>query len=155
MESSVHAARCATVSHRVSDGAACPWRLYYIRYYTGPGCQHQPAGQDTHPACQRGGARPDHAHEVRRKLDETHGLGEVPMPSRATFYRLMNYMDRGRRNFVSEASRRVSVNRPERPFTLMMALRPGENVVIDTNKLNVMCRYADGVSALSRWRGLL
>jgi len=54
-------------------------------------------------------------------------------------------MDRGRRNFVSEASRRVSVNRPERPFTPMMALRPGENVVIDTNKLDVMCRYADGV----------
>ena len=43
--------------------------------------------------------------QVRRKLDETHGLGEVPMPSRATFYRLMNSMDRGRRNFVSEASR--------------------------------------------------
>jgi hypothetical protein len=67
------------------------------------------------------------------------------MPSRATFYRLMSYMDRGRRNFVSEASRRVSVNRPGRPFTPMMALRPGENVVIDTNKLDVMCRYADGV----------
>ena len=83
--------------------------------------------------------------QVRRKLDEIHGPGEVPMPSRATFYRLMSYMDRGRRNFVSEASRRVSVNRPERPFTPMMALRPGENVVIDTNKLDVMCRYADGV----------
>ena len=83
--------------------------------------------------------------QVRRRLDETHGPGEVPMPSRATFYRLMSYMDRGRRNFVSEASRRVSVNRPERPFTPMMALRPGENVVIDTNKLDVMCRYADGV----------
>ena len=45
--------------------------------------------------------------KVRRKLDETHGLGEVPMPSRATFCRLMSYMDRGCRNFVSEASRRV------------------------------------------------
>jgi len=29
---------------------------------------------------------------------------EVPMPSRATFYRLMNRMDRGRRNFISEPS---------------------------------------------------
>lgn len=83
--------------------------------------------------------------QLQRKLDEVHGPGEVPMPSRATFYRLMNHMDRGRRNFVSEASRRVSVNRPTRPFTPMTTLRPGEDVPIDTNKLDIMCRYADGV----------
>jgi hypothetical protein len=83
--------------------------------------------------------------EVQRKLDDTHGPGVVPMPSRATFYRLMSHMDRGRRNFASEASRRVSVNRPNRPFTPVIALRPGEDVPIDTNKLDIMCRYADGV----------
>jgi hypothetical protein len=40
------AARCAAVSHRVSRLAACPWRLYYTRYYTEaaistgrPGCR--------------------------------------------------------------------------------------------------------------------
>jgi hypothetical protein len=82
---------------------------------------------------------------LRQELDDVYGPGEVPMPSRATFYRLMNHMDRGRRNFVSESSRRVSVNRPSRPFTPVTALRPGENVVIDTNKLDIMCRYADGV----------
>ena len=83
--------------------------------------------------------------QLQRKLDDVHGPGEVPMPSRATFYRLMSHMDRGRRNFVSEASRRVSVNRPDRPFTPVTALRPGEDVPIDTNKLDIMCRYADGV----------
>jgi hypothetical protein len=83
--------------------------------------------------------------QLQRTLDEVHGPGEVPMPSRATFYRLMGHMDRGRRNFVSEASRRVSVNRPGRPFTPVTALRPGEDVPIDTNKLDIMCRYADGV----------
>jgi Mu transposase, C-terminal len=83
--------------------------------------------------------------ELQRKLDHDYGPGEVPMPSRATFYRLMSYMDRGRRNFVSEASRRTSVNRPKRPFTPVTALRPGEDVPIDTNKLDIMCRYADGV----------
>jgi hypothetical protein len=57
----------------------------------------------------------------------------------------MVHMDRSRRNFVSEASRRTSVNRPERPFTPLTALRPGEDVPIDTNKLDIMCRYADGV----------
>jgi hypothetical protein len=76
--------------------------------------------------------------QLRLELDEAHGPGEVPMPSRATFYRLMNHMDRGRRNFVSEASRRVSVNRPDRPFTPVTALRPGEDVPIDTNKLDIM-----------------
>jgi Mu transposase, C-terminal len=83
--------------------------------------------------------------QLQRKLEDTYGAGEVPMPSRATFYRLMSYMDRGRRNFVSEASRRTSVNRPKRPFTPATAIRPGEDVPIDTNKLDVMCRYADGV----------
>ncbi len=83
--------------------------------------------------------------QLQRTLNEVHGPGEVPMPSRATFYRLMGHMDRGRRNFVSEASRRVSVNRPDRPFTPVTALRPGEDVPIDTNKLDIMCRYADGV----------
>ena len=57
----------------------------------------------------------------------------------------MVHMDRGRRNFVSEASRRTAVNRPDRPFTPVTALRPGEDVPIDTNKLDIMCRYADGV----------
>jgi hypothetical protein len=77
--------------------------------------------------------------QLQRKLDELHGPGEVPVPSRATFYRLMNHMDRGRRNFVSESSRRVSVNRPDRPFTPVTALRPGEDIPIDTNKLDVLC----------------
>ncbi len=83
--------------------------------------------------------------EIQRRLDDEHGQGSVSLPSRRTLYRLVDHMDRGRRNFVSEASRRVSVNRPDRPFTPVTALRPGEDVPIDTNKLDVMCRYADGV----------
>jgi hypothetical protein len=41
--------------------------------------------------------------ELQRRLDDEHGPGVVPVPSRRTLYRLMVYMDRGRRNFVSEA----------------------------------------------------
>ena len=85
--------------------------------------------------------------QLQLKLEEVHGPGEVPMPSRATFYRLMgHYMDRGRRNFAGESSRRVSAE-PAGP-----AVHPGdrasghgEDVPIDTNKLDIMCRYADGV----------
>lgn len=83
--------------------------------------------------------------ELQRRLDDEYGPGVVPVPSKRTLYRLMVQMDRGRRNFASEASRRTSVNRPERPFTPVTALRPGEDVPIDTNKLDIMCRYADGV----------
>jgi len=83
--------------------------------------------------------------QLQRTLDEAYGPGEVPLPSRRTFYRLTAFMDRGRRNFVSEASRRTAVNRPERPFTPSIAVRPGEDVPVDTNKLDIMCRYADGV----------
>lgn len=83
--------------------------------------------------------------EIRRQLDDEHGSGAVPLPSRRTLYRLLDDMDRGRRNFASESSRRVSVNRPRRPFTPAIALRPGEDVPIDTNTLDIMCRYADGV----------
>ena len=83
--------------------------------------------------------------ELQRRLDAEHGAGAVPVPSTRTLYRLFASMDRGRRNFVSEASRRTAVNRPDRPFTPMIAVRPGEEVPIDTNKLDIMCRYADGV----------
>ena len=83
--------------------------------------------------------------ELERRLDDEHGPGVVPLPGRRTLYRLMVHLDRGRRNFHSEASRRTSVNRPDRPFTPVTALRPGENVPIDSNKLDIMCRYADGV----------
>jgi hypothetical protein len=83
--------------------------------------------------------------EIQRRLDDEHGQGEVPLPSRRTLYRLLDDMDRGRRNFASESSRRVSINRPKRPFTPVTALRPGEDVPIDTNTLDIMCRYADGV----------
>jgi hypothetical protein len=83
--------------------------------------------------------------ELQRRLDEEHEPGVVPVPGKRTLYRLMVHMDRGRQNFVSEAFRRTSVNRPDRPFTPVTALRPGEDVPIDTNKLDIMCRYADGV----------
>jgi pyridoxamine 5'-phosphate oxidase len=47
---SVCAAPCAAVSHHVSGRAACPWRLYYTRYYSESRHRHQPAGRDSDPA---------------------------------------------------------------------------------------------------------
>jgi hypothetical protein len=45
--------------------------------------------------------------EIQRRLDDEHGPGVVRLPSRRTLYRLLDDMDRGRRNFASESSRRV------------------------------------------------
>jgi len=44
--------------------------------------------------------------EIQRRLDDEHGQGAVPVPSKRTLYRLIGHMDRGRRDFVSEASLR-------------------------------------------------
>lgn len=97
-----------------------------------------PAGQSTV-------ARSVTFTDLENRLTDEHGPDAVPVPGKRTLYRLMARMDRGRHNFDSEASRRVSVNRPHRPFTPVTALRPGQNVPIDSNKLDIMCRYSDGV----------
>ncbi|HEY7813169.1 MAG TPA: hypothetical protein VIC62_08030, partial [Nakamurella sp.] len=43
-------------------------------------------------------------------------------------------------------TRRTNDNRPGRPFTSPVLLRPGEQVQIDTNTIDILCRYADGVT---------
>jgi hypothetical protein len=83
---------------------------------------------------------------IEKILSEPRGRSTVARSVMFTeIQRRLDDMDRGRRNFASESSRRVSVNRPRRPFTPVTALRPGEDVPIDTNTLDIMCRYADGV----------
>ena len=62
--------------------------------------------------------------DLQRRLDDEYGPGTVPVPHKRTLYRLMVHMDRGRRNFASEASRRTAINRPDRPFTPVTAPIP-------------------------------
>ena len=40
----------------------------------------------------------------------------------------------------------TTANRPDRPFTAGVEMRPGQQVHIDTNTVDIMCRYADGVT---------
>jgi hypothetical protein len=53
------------------------------------------------------------------------------MPSWATFYRLMNRMDRGHRNFVNEASQAAAgtVRHPARPGDELRRLLAGDAFV--------------------------
>ncbi|GHC81212.1 transposase [Nocardiopsis terrae] len=83
--------------------------------------------------------------QVRRRVEEEHGAGVVPMPSTSTFYRLLDVLSVGRHTFGSAATRRSSANRPTRPFTPTTAARPGEQVQIDTTPLDVMTVMDDGV----------
>jgi hypothetical protein len=82
---------------------------------------------------------------VEALLAEQYGPGEVPMPSEPTYYRLVKAVTEGRHTFGAAPTRRSLAERPQRPFTVTMAARPGEQVQIDTTPLDVMVVLDDGV----------
>ncbi|MET9080555.1 Mu transposase C-terminal domain-containing protein [Streptomyces sp. NPDC004237] len=83
--------------------------------------------------------------QVERSLTEEYGEAVVAMPSRATFYRLVDALSAGRHTFGSAVTRRQTANRPSGVFTATVAARPGEQVQIDTTPLDVMAVMDDGV----------
>ncbi|MFC4959750.1 transposase [Streptomyces mauvecolor] len=78
---------------------------------------------------------------VGQILEETHGRGVVEMPSRSSFYRLVNVLadptDR-----LGYGARTATA--PARGTAAPGVLRPGEQVQIDTTRLDVMAVLADG-----------
>ncbi|HEY7812269.1 MAG TPA: hypothetical protein VIC62_03480, partial [Nakamurella sp.] len=82
---------------------------------------------------------------VRSALRAEHG-DALRIPSERELYRLAALLDRGRHTFGAATTRRTHDNRPGRPFTSSVLLRPGEQVQIDTNTIDILCRYADGVA---------
>jgi transposase InsO family protein len=83
---------------------------------------------------------------VEQRLAAEHGPGVVAMPSQATFYRLVAVLSQGRHTFGQATTRRSLANRPPRPFTPMVAARPGELVLIDSTLLDVLAVFDDGVT---------
>lgn len=83
--------------------------------------------------------------QVRAALLETFGQG-LRVPSDRKLYRLAGLLDRGRHTFGAATTRRTNDNRPVRPFVSSVTLRPGEQVQIDTNTIDILCRYGDGVT---------
>jgi putative transposase len=77
-------------------------------------------------------------------LAERHG-GEVAMPSRSAFYRLLAVVAAGRHTTGSARTRRSLANRPSGVFGQVTAARPGELMQIDSTPLDVAVRLADGV----------
>jgi hypothetical protein len=85
----------------------------------------------------------------RQRVEELHGAGMVPVPSKIAFYGLIDRLSTGRHTFGSAVTRRQTANRPAALFTPTLASGPGEQVQIDSTPIDVMVLAADGVPA--RW----
>lgn len=75
---------------------------------------------------------------VGRELDARFGEGVVPMPSRATMYRLLNELDAGKHTLGSARSRRTTANQPAHMHGARSGVRPGERVLIDTTMMEIL-----------------
>lgn len=74
--------------------------------------------------------------EVTRRVIAQYG-DTVDIPHRATSYRRLKDLEKGRYTFGSAKARRSVADRPERVLGRLRADRPGEYVVLDTNSLDV------------------
>jgi transposase InsO family protein len=93
------------------------------------------------------GTRTRLIRRVRQQLEDEHGVGSVPIPSRSTFYRLIDALATGRHSFGSAVTRRQTANRPSGMFTPSFAARPGEQVQIDSTPMDVLVLLDDGTPA--------
>lgn len=75
---------------------------------------------------------------VRRELDDRFGAGVVPMPSRATMYRLLSELDAGKHTLGTARTRRTTANQPDHMHGVRSGVRPGERVLIDTTPMEIL-----------------
>ncbi|MEV0275212.1 Mu transposase C-terminal domain-containing protein [Streptomyces sp. NPDC050610] len=93
------------------------------------------------------GTRSRLIRRVVKMVEAAHGEGVVPLPSKSTFYKLVDVLSTGKHTFGSAVTRRQAGNRPEGPFTPTFADRPGEQVQIDSTPLDVMVVLDSGLTA--------
>ncbi|EFV13818.1 Mu transposase C-terminal domain-containing protein [Segniliparus rugosus] len=73
-------------------------------------------------------------------VEAEYGPDQVPLPSRATFNRLLARMAEARHATGSARTRRTLANQPQGPFGALAAARPGEWMQIDSSPLDVAVR---------------
>jgi hypothetical protein len=78
-------------------------------------------------------------------VEAAHGPGVVPLPGRSTFYEPIEVLTTGRHAFGSAVTRRQTANRPRGMFTPVHAMRPGEQVQIDSTPIDVLVLLDTGV----------
>jgi hypothetical protein len=93
------------------------------------------------------GTRSRLVRRVVKAVEARYGAGAVPLPSRNTFYKLIEALSVGRHTFTSAVTRRQTANRPAGPFTPTFAARPGEQVQIDSTPIDVMVLLESGMPA--------
>lgn len=85
---------------------------------------------------------------LRRRVEQILVADDVDpadvMPSRATFYRLVERAAAGRHTFGSAPTRRSLAQQPDGPFGVVTVLRPGEWTQIDSTPLDVRVVLDDG-----------
>lgn len=82
---------------------------------------------------------------VGQILTADHGLDpSTALPSRATFYRLVERLSAGRHIFGSAPTRRSLGQQPDGPFGMVAATRPGEWLLVDSTPLDVRVVLDDG-----------
>ena len=91
------------------------------------------------------GTRSRLIRRVTARVEELHGPGVVPLPGRTAFYALIDRLSVGRHTFGSAVTRRQLANRPDGVFTPTFAMRPGEQIQIDSTPIDVMVLAEDGV----------
>ena len=92
------------------------------------------------------GTRSRLIRRVIARVEQTYGAGVVALPGRSAFYALIDRLSVGRHTFGSAVTRRQLANRPEGMFTPTFAMRPGEQIQIDSTPIDVMVLAADGVA---------
>ncbi|MEU5743706.1 hypothetical protein ABZ784_37740 [Streptomyces tendae] len=80
---------------------------------------------------------------INQILADRHGPGTVPAPSQATLYRLVTNLARPG-ELPTGPVRQVPASVDGRAFTPATALRPGEQVQVDTTRLDVLAPFDDG-----------
>ncbi len=91
------------------------------------------------------GTRSRVIRQMRELLDAEYGVDEVALPSKATCYRLLEALSVGRYTFGSATTRRTTALKPDRVYTATTAARPGEQVQMDSTRLDVMAVMNDGL----------
>ncbi|WP_280905819.1 Mu transposase C-terminal domain-containing protein [Streptomyces sp. SAI-117] len=81
---------------------------------------------------------------IQHILEDRYGPGVVPVPSQATLYRLVAALARPG-ELPAGRVRQVPASCEGRAFTPATALRPGEQVQIDTTRLDVFALFDDGI----------
>ncbi|WP_335756052.1 hypothetical protein [Streptomyces alboflavus] len=83
---------------------------------------------------------------IKQILTTRHGAGTVPVPSQATLYRLVTALARPG-ELPTSPVRTTPSSYEGRAYTPTVALRPGEQVQIDTTRLDVLALFDDGTPA--------